>query len=147
MGQEILGQNSVLLTPTMPKVAPFHREPQYFWKDMNFSAIASATELPCTSVPLGLNKEGLPLGLQVLYSIVQLFFLCAFLEAKLSTVKIYSDPNTCVSREVDTHTCDPSLCTLFSYLFSVTDLIFHCSFVTESYCSAQCVGCRYLRCL
>ncbi|XP_045133069.1 fatty-acid amide hydrolase 2-like isoform X2 [Portunus trituberculatus] len=63
---EILGQNSVLLTPTMPAVAPFHGELHCFWKDMSFTAIASATELPCTSVPLGLSKEGLPLGLQII---------------------------------------------------------------------------------
>ncbi|KAK8398344.1 hypothetical protein O3P69_003909 [Scylla paramamosain] len=63
---EILGQNGVLLMPVMPEVAPFHGEPQCFWKDMNFTAIASATELPSTSVPLGLSKEGLPLGLQIM---------------------------------------------------------------------------------
>lgn len=63
---ETLGQNSVLLMPAMPEVAPFHGELHFFWRDMNFTAIASATELPSTSVPLGLSKEGLPVGLQIL---------------------------------------------------------------------------------
>ena len=63
--QDTLGQNGVLLTPTMPNMAPFHGELMCDWKDMSLTGIFSGTEMPSTAVPLGLSKDGLPLGLQV----------------------------------------------------------------------------------
>ncbi|XP_063866172.1 fatty-acid amide hydrolase 2-A-like isoform X2 [Scylla paramamosain] len=60
-----LGQNGVLVVPVLPLVAPFHGELLYFWKDVNLALIFNVTEMPSTSVPLGLTKDGLPLGLQV----------------------------------------------------------------------------------
>ncbi|KAG0709125.1 Fatty-acid amide hydrolase 2 [Chionoecetes opilio] len=60
---ETLGQNGVLLVPTMPQVAPLHGELLSSVKHLGINAIFSAPEMPSTAVPLGLSKDGLPLGL------------------------------------------------------------------------------------
>jgi len=62
----------VFLYPTHPTAAPMHHEP--LCKPFNFSytAIINVLGLPATACPLGLNKQGLPIGLQVCIRI----FLC-----------------------------------------------------------------------
>lgn len=62
---DTLGHNGVLLLPTLPLVAPYHGELLTSLNDLNLVAIFNATEMPSTAVPLGLGKDGLPLGLQV----------------------------------------------------------------------------------
>ena len=61
-----LGDNGVLLMPTHPRVAPVHRAPLYRPFDFVYTGIFNALGVPATAVPMGLNKEGLPLGLQVI---------------------------------------------------------------------------------
>ncbi|XP_045477712.1 fatty-acid amide hydrolase 2 [Harmonia axyridis] len=63
---EILGENGVLIYPTHPTVAPFHNEP--IFKPLNFSytSIINVLGLPATHIPMGLNSEGIPMGLQVI---------------------------------------------------------------------------------
>src|SRR5581483_4778501 len=60
-----LGPRAVLLYPPYPTVAPKHHKP--LWPPFNwqYTAIWNVMELPVTQVPLGLNAEGLPLGVQV----------------------------------------------------------------------------------
>ena len=64
-GQDKLGPNGVLLVPVLPLVAPYHGELLCSFNDINLCGIFNATEMPSTAVPLGLTKDGIPLGLQV----------------------------------------------------------------------------------
>lgn len=60
-----IGDNGVMLYPTYPTPAPRHDRPlmwPFYWP---YTAIMNVMEVPVTQVPLGLNTEGLPLGLQV----------------------------------------------------------------------------------
>lgn len=60
-----LGANGVLLFPSYPSPAPKHYWPVARVIDWLYTAIFNVLELPVTQVPLGLNSEGLPLGVQV----------------------------------------------------------------------------------
>ncbi|XP_054269660.1 fatty-acid amide hydrolase 2-like [Macrosteles quadrilineatus] len=62
---EELGSNGVLLFPSHPTPATHHCVP--FFRPYNFAywAIINVLRFPATQVPLGLSKNGLPLGLQV----------------------------------------------------------------------------------
>jgi fatty acid amide hydrolase 2 len=57
--------DGVMLYPSFPKVAPKHGEPLFPPVQWTYTAILNALELPSTQVPLGLNDEQLPLGVQV----------------------------------------------------------------------------------
>lgn len=61
---DLLG-DGVLLYPPYPEPAPLHARP--LWPPFNwvYTAILNVMELPVTQVPLGLNADGLPLGVQV----------------------------------------------------------------------------------
>lgn len=63
---DLLGDDGVLLYPTHPTVAPFHNEP--IMKPLNFSytSVINVLLLPATHCPMGLNKNGLPIGVQVI---------------------------------------------------------------------------------
>ncbi|KAK7486620.1 hypothetical protein BaRGS_00022145 [Batillaria attramentaria] len=62
---DLLGDNGVLLYPSHPCPAPYHNHPILTPFNFTYTAIFNALALPVTQVPLGLSKEGLPLGLQV----------------------------------------------------------------------------------
>ncbi|KAK7910322.1 hypothetical protein WMY93_015006 [Mugilogobius chulae] len=62
---ELLGSDGILLYPTFTRVAPKHHHPLLFFNDVLYTAIFNVLALPVTQCPLGLNEEGLPLGLQV----------------------------------------------------------------------------------
>ncbi|XP_048478585.1 fatty-acid amide hydrolase 2-A isoform X2 [Plutella xylostella] len=61
-----LGTNGVLLFPSAPHAAPYHYSA--FLRPYNFAywAMVNALKCPATQVPLGVNSEGLPIGIQVL---------------------------------------------------------------------------------
>ncbi|VVC30972.1 Amidase signature domain [Cinara cedri] len=61
----LLNDDGVLLFPSSPTTAKHHCEP--FLHPYNFAywAIFNVLKLPVTQVPLGLGKNGLPLGIQV----------------------------------------------------------------------------------
>ncbi|XP_041982395.1 fatty-acid amide hydrolase 2-B-like [Aricia agestis] len=63
--KDMLGDDGVFLYPTHPTPAPYHNEP--LLKAMNFSytAIINCLGLPATHIPLGLSRDGLPIGIQV----------------------------------------------------------------------------------
>lgn len=63
--QSILGSDGVFLYPSHPKIAPYHNEPIFYPFNFAYTGIFNALGYPVTQVPLGLSKEGLPLGLQV----------------------------------------------------------------------------------
>lgn len=62
---EMLGDDGVMLFPSYPSVAPKHHWPQARLLDWLYTAIFNATEMPVTQVPLGLDHNGLPMGVQV----------------------------------------------------------------------------------
>ncbi|XP_020793439.1 fatty-acid amide hydrolase 2-B isoform X2 [Boleophthalmus pectinirostris] len=62
---QLLGTDGVLLYPTFTKVAPKHHHPLFAFYDLIYTAIFNVLGLPVTQCPLGLNEEGLPLGVQV----------------------------------------------------------------------------------
>lgn len=72
MGEELraqiiedLGPNGVLLMPPYSRAAPRHNWPLTTPFDFAYCGIFNVLGFPATTVPLGLNKHGLPLGTQV----------------------------------------------------------------------------------
>ncbi|XP_006563970.2 fatty-acid amide hydrolase 2-B [Apis mellifera] len=63
--QDILGEDGVFLFPTHPTAAPLHHEPLVKAFNFSYTAIINVLGLPATACPLGLNKQGLPIGIQI----------------------------------------------------------------------------------
>lgn len=62
---ELLGPRTVMLYPSHARPAPRHNHalfPPIHW---GYTAIFNVMELPVTQVPLGLGRDGVPLGVQV----------------------------------------------------------------------------------
>ncbi|XP_055372432.1 fatty-acid amide hydrolase 2-like [Condylostylus longicornis] len=64
--QDLLGDNGVLLYPTHPTVAPYHFEPIARVLNFSYTAVFNTMGFPCTTIPMGIGSEGLPLGIQVI---------------------------------------------------------------------------------
>lgn len=60
-----MGGHGVLLYPPYPSPAPKHRAPLLRPLAWVYTAVMNAMGLPVTQVPLGLDSQGLPLGVQV----------------------------------------------------------------------------------
>ena len=63
--QQLLGEDGVFLYPTYPIPAPYHNQPLSMILNFSYTAAFNVLGLPVTSVPMGLSKEGVPIGLQV----------------------------------------------------------------------------------
>ncbi|KAG2466085.1 fatty-acid amide hydrolase 2-B [Polypterus senegalus] len=63
--EDLLGTDGVFLYPSHPKIAPKHHHPIFTPFNFAYTGIFNILGLPVTQCPLGLNKEGLPLGIQV----------------------------------------------------------------------------------
>ncbi|XP_042335564.1 fatty-acid amide hydrolase 2 isoform X2 [Sceloporus undulatus] len=61
----LLGDDGVLLYPSHPVVAPRHHTPLAMPFNFAYTAIFNILGLPVTQCPLGLSKDHLPLGIQV----------------------------------------------------------------------------------
>lgn len=61
-----IGLDGVMLYPSYSRPAPRHQRPLLRPFDWVYTAVMNVMELPITQVPLGLNAEGLPLGVQVI---------------------------------------------------------------------------------
>lgn len=83
--QKMLGDNGVFLYPTHPTVAPYHNEPIARTFNFTYTAIINVLGFPATTIPLGLGKEGLPLGIQVVANFNQ-DRLCLAVAAELERV-------------------------------------------------------------
>lgn len=72
MGRELrqtlrstLRDDAVLLFPSYSRPAPRHYQPLMIRFEWAYTAIMNVMELPVTQVPLGLSRDGLPLGVQI----------------------------------------------------------------------------------
>lgn len=63
---EALGDDAVLLYPTFPTVAPRHFQPLVRPAHFVYTAIFNVLEFPATQIPMGLNEDLLPLGIQAI---------------------------------------------------------------------------------
>ncbi|KAI1730423.1 amidase domain-containing protein [Ditylenchus destructor] len=61
----ILGQTGVLLYPAMATTAPFHYQPNFTIFNIIYTTLFNVLGLPAISCPMGLNDNGLPLGIQI----------------------------------------------------------------------------------
>lgn len=64
--KEMLGDNGVFLYPAHPTPAPYHNEPLFRPFNFSYTAIVNCLGLPATTIPLGLSRDGLPIGIQVI---------------------------------------------------------------------------------
>jgi fatty acid amide hydrolase 2 len=63
--EDALGDRGVMLFPPYTRTAPRHNAPLLLPIQWMYTAVFNALELPVTQVPLGLDADGLPLGVQV----------------------------------------------------------------------------------
>lgn len=86
--QEKLGNDGVLFYPSAPFPAVYHYSSYLRPFNFGYTCLFNALRLPVCQVPLGLDKQGLPIGIQVRFLItvfVHLFFnnvACQFKEHK-----------------------------------------------------------------
>ena len=64
--EDLLQHDGVLIAPTLPVPAPRHGPLPLalYFADAGATGIFNVLEFPVTAIPLGLSKEGLPLGVQ-----------------------------------------------------------------------------------
>lgn len=62
---DMLGTDGVLFLPSYPTAAPRHYQSFGYVTGVTYSMLFNALGLPGTQVPLGFNKQGLPIGIQV----------------------------------------------------------------------------------
>lgn len=62
---ELLGEDGVLFYPSYPYTAPFHYAVFVQVYNFHYWSLLNVLHLPATQAPLGLNSQGLPLGIQV----------------------------------------------------------------------------------
>ena len=63
--EELVGNNGVLLFPSHAVVAPRHDSPLLTPMNFAYTALFNLTGMPSTQCPLGLGKDGVPIGIQV----------------------------------------------------------------------------------
>ena len=63
--EDLLGSNGILLYPSHPTVAPPHHKAIYTPFNFAYTAVFNILGFAVTQVPLGLNSQGLPLGIQI----------------------------------------------------------------------------------
>jgi len=62
---EMLGQNGIMLDPPFASPAPKHNAPLLKPFNYAYTAILNIMTFPVTVAPVGLNQNGLPLGIQI----------------------------------------------------------------------------------
>ncbi|KAG8196377.1 hypothetical protein JTE90_009593 [Oedothorax gibbosus] len=61
----LLDEDTVLLMPTLPTSAPYHTEMMAYIPSTCYTSIFNILGLPSTQCPLGINRDGLPFGIQI----------------------------------------------------------------------------------
>ncbi|GBM43400.1 Fatty-acid amide hydrolase 2-A [Araneus ventricosus] len=62
---KLLDENTVLLMPTSPLVAPYNSEVILAFPSTCYTSIFNVLGLPATHCPMGFTKQGLPYGIQI----------------------------------------------------------------------------------
>ena len=62
---QLLDGNTIMVFPSHPRVAPSHYYPLLRPFAFVYTGILNIAQIPVTQVPLGLNENGLPLGIQI----------------------------------------------------------------------------------
>ena len=62
----LLTGQSIILYPSHGCVAPRHKNSLWIPIRWAYTAIINVLELPATQIPLGINQDGLPLGVQLI---------------------------------------------------------------------------------
>lgn len=65
---DLLGDNGVFLFPTFPSPAYYHYGTYYNISNVEYMSIFNVLGLPVTNCPMGYNRQGLPIGIQVVTS-------------------------------------------------------------------------------
>jgi hypothetical protein len=94
--QETLGDNGVLLYPSHPFPAVYHYSSFLCPYNFGYWAIFNVLKLPVTQVPMGLSKDGLPLGIQVHIIIVRLKLSHSLPFKSFSLLSSMISPNVCM---------------------------------------------------
>ena len=63
---DLLDDDGILIFPAWPTTAPFHHQALLTPMDIVYTAIWNALALPVLACPVGLNSDGLPLGVQII---------------------------------------------------------------------------------
>lgn len=63
---QLLGPNGVLIAPTMPESAMKHNESLSKFSSFQFTSLFSALNVAVTNVPMGLDRKGMPIGIQII---------------------------------------------------------------------------------
>lgn len=61
----LLGKNGLLVLPTLPFLAPKHNLALLKFLNVGSTCIFNVLEMPATQIPVGISKDGLPIGVQV----------------------------------------------------------------------------------
>ena len=64
--EALMGDNGVILYPTMPRAAMKHYRAILHPFDSTYTIIFNALGFPATAVPIGTSEKGLPLGVQII---------------------------------------------------------------------------------
>lgn len=63
---DAIGHNGIMLYPSYTEPAPLHNKPLMPPFQWVYTGIINVMEMPATQIPLGLNRDGLPLGVQAI---------------------------------------------------------------------------------
>lgn len=63
---KLVGDDGVLLMPTHPEAAPIHQTTIFKFFNVAYTALGNTLHAPITQCPLGMSREGLPFGLQII---------------------------------------------------------------------------------
>uniref|UniRef100_A0A1B0C2K6 Uncharacterized protein n=1 Tax=Glossina palpalis gambiensis TaxID=67801 RepID=A0A1B0C2K6_9MUSC len=63
--KEVLGDDGVLFYHSSPRTATFHYYPLIKFGDISYFSIFNVLQTPTTQVPMGLDSNGMPMGIQV----------------------------------------------------------------------------------
>lgn len=66
---DLLGDDGVFIYPTHPTAALYHNESIFKAMNFTYTGIINSLGFPSTHCPMGLNSEGLPIGLQVVSNV------------------------------------------------------------------------------